>query len=306
MEEKKAKPPKPMTRMPNLTWLRAFEASARHLNFTSAAQELNMTQPAVSKQVRLLELHLNEDLFIRKARNLELTSLGRAYLVKVQDGMSRLKAGTDELFSRRVGETITIKAIESFSISWLLPKLKAFYEVNPDTHIRLLTSNWANETRSSDIDFEISYGFDQSNVSNRWRLTNEKIFPVGLPKLLAGFENGDRVKLLNVLGYSEGWTLWLDNKGLRDNYSQIHVDSSRVAYEMASEGIGIALGRSTLVAPYLSSKKLVSVSSSQIKVEEGFFLICHANDKRPNVKFFLDWMLTNIESNLHNQKLASL
>jgi LysR family transcriptional regulator, glycine cleavage system transcriptional activator len=104
-----------MTRkLPPLTWLRAFEASARSRSFTQAATELNLTQAAISKQVKLLELYLREQLFIRNPRSLELTKTGAAYLPKVRDSFDRLAAGTHEVFGRRRSEILTVRCAVGF------------------------------------------------------------------------------------------------------------------------------------------------------------------------------------------------
>ena len=106
------------SKLPPLTWLRAFEASARHLSFTSAAAELGLTQAAVSKQIKLLEHYLHEPLFQRKPRSLVLTKIGAAYLPKVRDSFERLAAGTEEVFGRRRDEVLTVRVAAGFSVNW--------------------------------------------------------------------------------------------------------------------------------------------------------------------------------------------
>jgi LysR family glycine cleavage system transcriptional activator len=101
-------------RLPPLSWLRAFEASARHLSFTHAAQELNLTQAAISKQIKLLEHYLREPLFQRQPRSLVLTKVGAAYLPKVRDAFERLAAGTEEVFGSRRTEMLTCRAFRVF------------------------------------------------------------------------------------------------------------------------------------------------------------------------------------------------
>ena len=110
-------------RLPPLSWLRAFEAAARHLSFTQAAQELNLTQAAISKQVKLLEHYVRETLFDRKPRSLVLTKIGAAYLPKVQDAFDRLGAGTQEVFGNRRREMLTLRAPVSFGVNWIAARL---------------------------------------------------------------------------------------------------------------------------------------------------------------------------------------
>jgi LysR family glycine cleavage system transcriptional activator len=112
--------------LPPLNWLRTFEVSARCLNFTKAAQELHLTQGAVSQQIRLLERHLGVALFKRLPRGLQLTDEGLSYLPVVQDSISRLAAGTSELFSQDQRTPVKIRGSLSFFVHWLAPRLPAF------------------------------------------------------------------------------------------------------------------------------------------------------------------------------------
>ena len=115
-----------MTQLPPLAWLRAFEVSARHLSFTSAAQELNLSQAAVSKQIKLLELQLREPLFLRFPRSLSLTKAGEAFLPKVQDAFERLAAGTNEVFGQRRADVLTVRVAVGFGVQWLARRLPDF------------------------------------------------------------------------------------------------------------------------------------------------------------------------------------
>ncbi len=133
-------------KMPNLTWLRAFESSARHLSFTNAAVELHLTQAAVSKQVKLLEQYFGEQLFERRARSLAITKIGEAYLPKVRDGFLRLEAGTAEVFGSRGSEVLTVRASIGFSVNWIAQRLKRYTEAHPNNPIRLVSSVCGSES----------------------------------------------------------------------------------------------------------------------------------------------------------------
>ena len=128
--------------LPPLTWLRAFEASARTLSFTQAAAELHLTQAAVSKHVKALEQHVRRPLFIRRPRGLELTKSGAAYLPKVQDAMERLAIGTREVFGQRRSSALTLRCAVSFAVNWLAPRLPDYLNRYPGKTIRLLSSVW--------------------------------------------------------------------------------------------------------------------------------------------------------------------
>jgi len=198
-------------RLPHLTWLRAFEASARHLSFTNAAQELGLTQAAISKQVKLLENYLREPLFERKPRSLVLTKVGAAYLPKVRDGFERLATGTEEVFGLRRSEVLTVRAPVGYSVNWIAPRLQGFFDRHPDTEVRLVSSVWGDQFDKERFDLDIQYGTGRWPGYKSDRLTWEVIKPVCAPSLLEG-EHAIRKpadlahhRLLHVLGYEEGW-----------------------------------------------------------------------------------------------------
>ncbi|MCC0036246.1 MAG: transcriptional regulator GcvA [Hoeflea sp.] len=290
-----------MTRkLPPLTWLRAFEASARSLSFTQAAVELNLTQAAISKQVKLLELYLREQLFIRNPRSLELTKTGAAYLPKVRDSFDRLAAGTYEVFGRRRSELLTVRCAVGFSVNWLGPRLPRFMERHPGLFIRIVSSVWGEEFDREQFDFDIRYGVGKWPGLNSQRLTWETITPVCSPLLLQG-ENAIRRPedlanhpLLHVLGYEEGWGLWLNAAGLGgeiDKGRGLHFDTSLIAFEVAAKGAGVALGRSSMTGEDLLSGRLVTPFDLAIPIDEAFHLISPPEETaHPDAILFRDWL----------------
>lgn len=170
--------------LPPLGWLRAFEAAARHLSFTDAATELNLTQAAISKQVKSLELHLRQPLFIRRPRSLQLKKMGEAYLPKVHDAFERLAIGTREVFGRRRTKELTLRCAVSFAVNWLAPRLPEFLDRHPGKTIRLISSVW-NDTFDADVfDLDIQYGTGLWNGVRSHRLTWETITPLCAPSLM--------------------------------------------------------------------------------------------------------------------------
>ena len=290
-----------MTRkLPPLTWLRAFEASARSLSFTQAAVELNLTQAAISKQVKLLELYLREQLFIRNPRSLELTKTGAAYLPKVRDSFDRLAAGTYEVFGRRRSELLTVRCAVGFSVNWLGPRLPRFMERHPGLFIRIVSSVWGEEFDREQFDFDIRYGVGKWPGLNSQRLTWETITPVCSPLLLQG-ENAIRRPedlanhpLLHVLGYEEGWGLWLNAAGVGgeiDKGRGLHFDTSLIAFEVAAKGAGVALGRSSMTGEDLLSGRLVTPFDLAIPIDEAFHLISPPEETaHPDAILFRDWL----------------
>jgi LysR family glycine cleavage system transcriptional activator len=144
--------------LPPLTWLRAFEASARHLSFTAAARELNLTSTAVSHQVRSLEQALGYPLFERLARSLRLTEMGAAYVPDVRRAFEDLSATTAQLFGQAGATRLTIRAPVSFVMLWLAPRLAGFQARHPKIDLHLFSVIWADAVPDEAIDVDIRFG----------------------------------------------------------------------------------------------------------------------------------------------------
>ena len=287
-------------RIPSLVWLRAFEASARRLSFTYAAQELGLTQTAVSKQVKNLEHHFGELLFQRRARSLVLTKAGEAYLPKVRDAFDRLTVGTEEVFGLRKAELLTLRVSVGFSALWLGPRLWAFRKHYPDIEFRIVSTVWNTEVDVSDVDLEIRYGVGNWPGFSSERLTSESLFPVCHPDLITGespLRTADDLKhhtLLHVDGYEDGWADWLKLAGISTDYAGkgLHFDTSIVSFEMAASGHGVALGRRSLADHVLKNKNLVAPFELSVPVKEGFFLLTpEAKSQHPHAQIFSEWLL---------------
>ncbi len=285
--------------LPPLPWLRAFEVSARHLSFTSAAQELALSQAAVSKQIKLLELKLGEPLFHRFPRSLGLTKAGEAFLPKVQHAFERLSAGASEVFGPRRSDVLTIRCAVGFAVNWLAPRLPDFMARHPDIALRLISSVWNEGGGSGAIDLDIRYGDGNWPGVQSERLTREALRPVCSPELLEGGHLNTPVdlvrhRLIHVLGYKEGWALWLKKAGVREAPANpsLQCDASLMAFGLAAQGAGVALGRTSMVGPELKSGRLVAPFDLAVPVDEGFHLM--SDDARQNgahAAAFRQWIL---------------
>src|SRR4030081_2350127 len=146
-------------RLPSLNELRAFEAAARHLSFTVAASELNVTQTAISHQIRRLEQELGIRLFVRRNRALALTPEARDYLPGVRAAFNDLRLATDRLLRRDNDHVLTVSTLASLAAKWLLPRLSAFQEAHPGIDVRITTSTGLVDFKSGDVDAAIRAGF---------------------------------------------------------------------------------------------------------------------------------------------------
>lgn len=283
--------------LPPLTWLRAFEVSARLLSFTAAAQELHLTQAAISKHVKSLEMRLQRQLFLRHPRSLELTKWGEAYLPKVQDALERLAIGTREVFGRPQDDLLTIRCAVSFAVNWLSPRLPGFLARYPKTRLRILSSVWAEPFDAEAFDLDIQYGTGVFPDAVGHRLTREAITPLCAPGLVNQLRNPEDLadhRLLHVQGYQEGWGTWLAaaRADKVDPGQGIQTDTSLAAYALACNGVGVALGRTSLAAPYQASGQLVMPFDLLVPISEGFFLLePRTPSPRRDVRPFVDWLV---------------
>lgn len=283
-----------ITDLPPLTWLRAFEASARSLSFTQAAHELNLTQAAISKHVKSLEAHLRQPLFIRGPRSLELTKSGAAYLPSVQDALERLASGTREVFGPRRTGVLTLRCAVAFAANWLAPRLPAFLDANPNLSLRVISTVWNGPFDNDAFDLDIQYGTGNWPGFTSHRLTQETLTPVCAPNLPLRDPNDlAQQRLLHVLGYQEGWGLWLKAAGAQgvDAGRGLQLDNSLTALELARLGGGVALGRSSLIRRDLTERRLIAPFALRLTSAEGFHLLQPSLGKgHAKAALLVDWL----------------
>jgi LysR family glycine cleavage system transcriptional activator len=285
-----------MRQVPNLNWVRSFDASARHLSFTGAARELNMTQAGISQHVRLLEFSLQQPLFHRLPRGLQLTDAGEAYLHVVRDSFERLVFGTAEIFGGGGQGLVTIRTNLAFATHWLAARLPDFHARHPDTSLRLLAAVHGSDTVWDGVDFEIRYGGIHAAGLSAVPIFPDRLFPVCHPRLAAAL-NAPRdllqAPLLHVIGNSHGWTEWLQLAGLKpvDAPIFLQTDTSAIALELAAHGVGVALGHSSLVRHLISEGKLVQPFDLAIETSGVFHLVMPTDRAlRPEARRFVAWL----------------
>ncbi|HEX6979783.1 MAG TPA: transcriptional regulator GcvA [Alphaproteobacteria bacterium] len=282
--------------LPPLNALRAFEAAARHLSFTRAADELHVTQAAVSHQVKALEAQLGVRLFRRLTRGLLLTEEGHALLPELREAFDRLAQAVDRV--RRGGPgTLTISVLTTFALGWLVPRLPKFQAAHPSIDVRLTTTSRMVNFATEDVDVAIRYG------AGGWRdLHCDKLFDDVLTPL-AGARFKDRLRrpedILSVplLHEHDGpydWPIWFRAVGLPPDKAKpgTRFDSTRIAVHAAIAGAGVAVG-----APFMFSDELAAGTLFQpfdILVPNGkaYWLVCpEATAERPKIKAFREWIL---------------
>jgi LysR family glycine cleavage system transcriptional activator len=290
-------------RLPSLNGLRAFEAAARHLSFTLAASELNVTQTAISHQIRRLEEELGIRLFIRKNRALALTPQARDYLPGVRAAFNDLRLATDRLLRKDDDNVLTVSTLASLAAKWLLPRLTAFQEAHPGLDVRITTSAALVDFKNGDVDTAIRYGRGNwPGVRAEWLMADEA-FPVCSPALLDGKrplrtpeDLRDHV-LLHTTTNSDDWRQWLTAAGLPSDVSKqpgITFDLILMTVQAAIDGIGVAMGRTSYVQDDIAKGRLVVPFNIALPADAGFYLVSpEGAAEPPKLRAFRQWLIAS-------------
>jgi len=173
-------------RLPPLNSLKAFEAAARHESFTRAAEELFVTQGAVSQQVKALETGLGIKLFNRERQRLIITEAGRDYLTVVRDALDRIAVGTDRLLQRQNAGVLTVSTSPDFAAKWLVHRLGHFAEAHPEIDLRVSATLHHVDFAREEVDLAVRHGDVNWPGLDPVQLSGEQLFAVCSPKLLSG------------------------------------------------------------------------------------------------------------------------
>ncbi|PWE32658.1 LysR family transcriptional regulator [Maritimibacter sp. 55A14] len=281
------------TDLPPLNWLRAFEASARHLSFTGAAAELNMTQSAVSQQIKTLEAHLGRLLFHRRPRRLELTEAGKAYLPAVQEAFATLAHGTRAIAGPEAGQLLQVQANMGFSVLWLAPRLPRLMAAHPWLRLNITTAIWEPERTAARADVEIRLGRTPGEGVRAERLTRDRYYPVAAPGFAVELDRLGEVPLFDCADMLCGWEGWFAGQGLEFPRGRRVSYASTYALTLAAAeaGAGVALAHDTVARHKLETGRLVRPFTHAGEMEESYFLI--APDRAsasPAVIAFTDWL----------------
>src|SRR5262245_25606330 len=290
--------------LPPLNGLRAFEAAARHMSFTDAADELSVTQAAISHQVRGLEQRLGLKLFVRRNRSLLLSEAGQAYLPQVRAAFDQLHEATEKLLQKDRGGHLTVTTTSSFAMKWLVPRLGGFQRANPEIDVRVHTGTTLVDFSREDVDIGIRYGRGQWPGLAADRLVNEDVMPVCAPSLIKG-PNGlrkpadlKRFTLLHIGNFPDNWQIWLTAAGVKgvDSSRGVFFDFALAAYQAAMDGLGVALGRQPLVDPDLKAGRLVVPFDFKMSTDLAYYLVYPPEAiRRRKIKAFRDWVVSLAE-----------
>lgn len=270
--------------LPPLTWFRSFEAAARTLSFTAAAEEIGLTQSAVSQQVRALEVSLDTPLFHRRPRGLALTDAGRMLLPEVEAALDTLKAATARHAAPPAETAVTVAASISV-LEWVIaPNLATFTARHPGLTLHLKGTIWPDEFAAPRADVEIRFG-SARQVGEGAQALPTTLAALRSPALEGPFE---ALPKISAAGTSVGWAEWCETAGVALRPPSLIVDSYGLALRLAAEGQGVALANAALAARALATGRLVTAHPATVTGKEGYFL--SVTTGREAARHFGDWI----------------
>jgi LysR family glycine cleavage system transcriptional activator/LysR family transcriptional regulator of beta-lactamase len=283
-------------RLPSLNGLRAFEAAGRHGSFTAAARELNVTQTAVSRLVRLLEDRLGFPLFRRHASALELTAQGQAFLSGLTDAFDAIARLTESVAAMRGGPVLTVGVGPTLAVTWLIPRLANFYRNHPDIEVRVATGGATRPVRD-DWTCTIRRDTDALPGYTAERLFSSTVVPVCTPELASTLHSPDDLRnatLIVVSNMPNEWPHWFAAAGLRaplQPAAEVSFESNAMAMQAALDGVGIAIAQLPYVSDALAAGRLIAPFPIIAPTREGWFLEYRpVRREDPALLAFREWL----------------
>ena len=288
-----------LRRLPPLNALKAFEAAARSESFTRAAEELCVTQGAVSHQVKALEATLGIKLFNRERQRLVITEAGREYLEVVRDALDRIAVGTERLVQRQTSGVLTVSTSPDFAAKWLVHRLGRFAEAHPDIDLRVSATMHHVDFAREEVDLAVRHGDGNWAGLDAMRLCSEQLFPVCSPKLVSGRNRitkaSDLLKFpLLHLDDWKAWSRWFDAAGVANaELSRGPVlNRASMLIDAAVDGQGIALARTALAAWDLINGRLVKLFDMPSRLSKTYWIVCpKAASALPKITLFREWLV---------------
>ncbi|WP_415889715.1 DNA-binding transcriptional regulator DsdC [Neptuniibacter sp. SY11_33] len=292
--------------------LQCFSSAAKHLSFTLAADELNLTQGAISQRIRKLEEQLGFALFLRYNRRLQLTAEGERLLIQTNNSLTELNNLIRDIHTQGLAGELSLSVPPSFASQWLLEKLADFSQLYPQIFIRMETHSRLIDFYAEQIDLAIYYGQGEYPGLVSWPLMDEQLIPVCTSDFAEKHDLWDRPEKLNDCHllhdaqawpeagpYSE-WSYWADQQALSLDLKQGHCfDKSEHAVNTAKSGLGVAIGRKQLIEKALNSGELINPlrELQPIQSQQGYFLVTHEDRKeQPIIRAFREWILEKIQA----------
>ncbi|WP_460452308.1 transcriptional regulator GcvA [Alsobacter sp. SYSU BS001988] len=286
--------------LPPLNALRAFEATVRHGSLTRAADELSVTQGAVSRHVSQLEAWLDVKLLVRLRRGVEATPQGVAYAVAVRDAFDQLEAGTRRAMTKPNENRLRIKLPPTFAIRWFVPRLARFHARHREIDVQITTSHQPVDFSRDEADLCIHSGEEPPRGAVVRRLFGEMLTPVASPGLLAAGgglrDPGDLARhvLLCSMHRPDDWPAWLRAAGISevDGNTGLKFENSALAYQAAIDELGVVMAQRAFIEDDLRSGRLVAPLSLHVRTNSGYYLAYpEARAGSAAIKSFERWIV---------------
>ena len=299
-----------LRRLPPLNALKSFEAAARHESFTRAAEELCVTQGAVSHQVKALEAELGIRLFNRERQRLVITQAGREYLVVVRHALDWIAVGTERVVQRQSTGTLTVSTSPDFATKWLVHRLDRFAEVHPDIDLRIFAAMHHVDFAREDVDIAVRHGDGNWAGLDVARLCPEQLFAVCSPKLFSGRHRmrqpSDVLKFpLLHLNDRKDWSRWLEAAGVGsvELSHGLVLNRASMIIDAAVDGQGVALARTALAAWDLINGRLIRPFDIALRLSKTYWVVCpKATSTLPKIAIFREWLLAEAAQDLRSLK----
>ena len=286
-------------RLPHVTWLRAFEAAARHGSFSSAADELHLTPAAVSQQIRLLEQKIGVTLFRRLPRGVALTDHGQAYAQPIRKAFLEMQTATEGLFDVKRRKSLHVRASISFGTLELAPRLHKFRALYPEIELQLSTAVWSDRMDDNSVDIDIRWGNGHWAENDIYRLGQEEAVVVCNPdhaaQIGADIQAAAQQEVVLIVGSEVEWARLSEhhNLGLQPVQNVTRADSTLVALHMLCGGPGMALVAERFLQSYLADGRLVCPFDYRLPIRESYYLVTQSvSNERKELALFRDWMIS--------------
>lgn len=285
------------TGLPPLNWLRAFEAAARHLSFTGAARDLNMTQSAVSQQIKSLESHLGRPLFHRRPRVLELTETGITYLPVVREAFRTLARGTRAVTGDQAG-ALRIQSNLTFAVHWLAPRLPRFRAAHPGIRLSISTELWEPREMADGADIEIRYSLRPSDTVRAELLRRDHYYPVCAPGYAVTLADLHTHPLYDCTNLLCNWPAWAEDQGLNwANPPITYATTYTFTLAVAAAGGGLTLAHDTIARHLIDSGRLTAPFAHRAPMQEAYYLIRSPQaDHSADARTFTRWLRGELAS----------
>lgn len=283
--------------IPPLNPLRTFEAAARLCSLTAAAEELNVSQVAVSRQVKVLEDYLEVTLFRRLHRGIELTPEGEELFKGVTHAFQEITFAARQVSRRGRRDILAIQSYTTFSQRWLIPRLAHFHDNHENIEVRLSSSLAPVDFETQNIDAAIRSGHGDWPGLHAEKLVDIELIPICSPSFASNvsLESPDdlaRVRMLHSMARPNDWASWISAVGAKvDASAGVRFDNSALAYEAASMNIGVAIAVKVFVQRQIEEGSIVAPFSETCKTGEGYYLTWPKNvSPSETLLKFLAWM----------------